>query len=291
MEIRILRYFLEIAREENMTRASENLHISQPSLSKEMKKLEDELGKKLFRRGSACMKLTDEGMLLRKRAEDILEMTDKTIAEFHSLDEINGGDIYIGCAESWQIRYLAQAIKNFKVKYPLLCYHLSSGNTEQVAEKLDKGLIDFAIIAEPPDLSKYNYIELPNADKWGVVMKKDSPLAEKNTIKVEDLIGLPLLCSAQAIKTDIPRWCGEKADELNFSGTLNLFYNGSVFVKEGLGYMLTFDKLADTGADSEICFRPLEPLLKTKIFIIWKKYQVFTPVAELFMQELRKISD
>ncbi|MCM1316258.1 MAG: LysR family transcriptional regulator [Prevotella sp.] len=291
MEIRVLRYFIEIAREENMTRASENLHISQPSLSKEMKKLEDELGKKLFRRGSACMKLTDEGMLLRKRAEDILEMTDKTIAEFHSLDEINGGDIYIGCAESWQIRYLAQAIRNFKMKYPLLRYHLSSGNTEQVAEKLDKGLIDFAIIAEPPDLSKYNYIELPNADKWGVVMKKDSPLAEKKTIKVEDLIGLPLLCSAQAMKVDIPRWCGEKADELNFSGTLNLFYNGSVFVKEGLGYMLTFDKLADTGADSEICFRPLEPLLETKIFIIWKKYQVFTPVAELFMQELRKISD
>lgn len=291
MEIRVLRYFLEIAREENMTRAAESLHISQPSLSKEMKKLEDELGKKLFRRGSTCMKLTDEGMLLRKRAEDILEITDKTIAEFHSLDEINGGDIYIGCAESWQIRYLAQAIKNFKVKYPLLRYHLSSGNTEQVAEKLDKGLMDFAIIAEPPDLSKYNYIELPNADKWGVVMKKDSPLAEKNTIKVEDLIGLPLLCSAQAMKVDIPRWCGEKADELNFSGTLNLFYNGSVFVKEGLGYMLTFDKLADTGADSEICFRPLEPLLETKIFIIWKKYQVFTPVAELFMQELRKISE
>jgi len=289
MEIRVLRYFLEIAREENMTRAANNLHISQPSLSKEMKKLEDELGKKIFRRGSACMKLTDEGMLLRKRAEDILEMTDKTIAEFHSLDEINGGDIYIGCAESWQIRYLAQAIKSFKVKYPLLRYHLSSGNTEQVAEKLDKGLMDFAIIAEPPDLSKYNYIELPNADKWGVVMKKDCPLAEKKTVKVEDLIGLPLLCSAQAMKVDIPRWCGEKADELNFSGTLNLFYNGSVFVKEGLGYMLTFDKLADTGADSEICFRPLEPLLETKIFIIWKKYQVFTPVAELFMQELRKI--
>lgn len=290
MEIRVLRYFLEIAREENMTRASENLHISQPSLSKEMKKLEYELGKKLFRRGSNCMKLTDEGMLLRKRAEDILEMTDKTIAEFHSLDEINGGDIYIGCAESWQIRCLAQAIKNFRKKYPLLRYHLSSGNTEHVAEKLDKGLMDFAIIAEPPDLSKYNYIELPEADKWGVVMKKDSPLAEKNTIKVEDLIGLPLLCSAQAIKTDIPRWCGEKADELNFSGTLNLFYNGSVFVKEGLGYMLTFDKLADTGADSELCFRPLEPLLETRIFIIWKKYQVFTPVAELFMQELKKIS-
>ena len=286
MELHTLRYFLEIAREENMTRASESLHVSQPSLSKEMKALEEELGKKLFTRRNGGLSLTDEGMLLRKRAEDIIEITDKTVAEFSSLDEINGGDIYIGCAESYLIKYLARAVKDFTEKYPMLRYHLSSGNTEQVAEKLDRGLLDLAFIVEPPDLSKYNYLEVQGADVWGVIMRRDSPLAEKETIRAEDLYGLPLICSRQAMRVDIPRWCGENAERLNFSGTLNLCYNGTVFVREGLGYMLTFDKLADTSEESGLCFRPLEPTLETKMYIIWKKYQVFSPIAELFVKDL-----
>lgn len=287
MEIRILRYFLEIAREENMTRAADSLHISQPSLSKEIKALETELGKKLFTRTRSGLKLTDAGMLLRQRTEDILEMVDKTAAEFSSLSEINGGDIHIGCAESEQIRHLARVIRLFKEKYPLLRYHLSSGNTEQVAEKLDKGLLDLAFIVEPPDLSKYNYIEIPGADVWGVVMRNDSPLARKKSIRPNDLYGLPLICSGQAMRADIPRWCGEKADELNFTGTVNLCFNGSVFVREGLGYMLTFDGLVDTSEASGLCFRPLEPRLETKMFIIWKKYQMFSPIAELLVKELK----
>ncbi|MDE7288618.1 MAG: LysR family transcriptional regulator substrate-binding protein, partial [Oscillospiraceae bacterium] len=218
--------------------------------------------------------------------EDIIEMADKTVAEFSSLDEINGGDIYIGCAESYLIKYLAQAVKSFTEKYPMLRYHLSSGNTEQVAEKLDRGLLDLAFIVEPPDLSKYNYLEVQGADVWGVVMRRDSPLAEKKTIHAEDLYGLPLICSQQAMRVDIPRWCGENAEKLNFSGTLNLCYNGTVFVREGLGYMLTFDKLTDTSEESGLCFRPLEPTLETKMYIIWKKYQVFSPIAELFVKEL-----
>lgn len=287
MEIRVLRYFLEIARTSNMSRAAETLHISQPTLSKQMKDLEQELGKKLFRRGSSSVSLTDEGMLLRKRAEDILEMVDKTINEFSELDNITGGEVHIGCAESHQIKYLAQTIKKFKKKYPLFRYHLTSGNTEQVAERLDRGLIDFAVIVEPPDLSKYNYLEVPGTNTWGLVLRKDVPLAQKEKICVDDLTNLDLICSAQAMQTDIPRWCGEKADMLNVSATCNLTYNGSVFVKEGLGYMLTFDKLADTGADSELCFRPLEPPLETKMYVIWKKYQVFTPIAELLIDEMK----
>ncbi|MDE7194783.1 MAG: LysR family transcriptional regulator, partial [Oscillospiraceae bacterium] len=260
MEIRVLRYFLEIAREGNMTRAAEALHISQPSLSKEMKSLEEELGQKLFHRNRSGLKLTDAGMLLRQRTEDILEMVDKTAAEFGSLGEINGGDIYIGCAESEQICHLARVIGAFREKYPLIRYHLSSGNTEQVAEKLDKGLLDFAFIVEQPDLFKYNYIEVPGADIWGVIMRRDSPLARKRSVCPDDLYGLPLICSEQAMRVDIPRWCGEKADMLNFSGTVNLCYNGSVFVKEGLGYILTFDGLIDTSESSGLCFRPLKPL-------------------------------
>ena len=289
MEIRVLRYFIEIAREGNMSRAAETLHVSQPTLSKQMKELEKELGKKLFKRGSTTLTLTDEGMLLRKRAEDILEMVDKTTDEFKALDNIMGGDVQIGCAESYLIKYLARAIGQLKADYPLLRYHLSSGNTEQVTEKLDKGLRDFAVIAEPPSLSKYNYIEIPGSDVWGLLMKRDNPLTKKKTIVVDDLLGLDLICSDQAIKVDIPRWCGEKVDMLNFTGTTNLFYNGSVFVKEGLGSMLTFDRLADTGADSGLCFRPLSPALETKMYVIWKKYQVFTPIANLLINELKNI--
>ena len=220
MEIRVLRYFLEIARAGNMTRAAETLHVSQPTLSKQIKDLEQELGKKLFIRKSTSLSLTDEGMLLRKRAEDILDMVDKTTDEFKALDEITGGEVHIGCAESYQIKYLAQAIHSFKKKYPLFRYHLTSGNTEQVTERLDRGLIDFAVIVEPPNLSRYNYLELPESDIWGLIMKNDDPLARKNTICFEDLADLDLICSEQGMKFDIARWCGEKADTLNLTATV-----------------------------------------------------------------------
>ncbi|MCH5194830.1 MAG: LysR family transcriptional regulator [Oscillospiraceae bacterium] len=287
MEIRVLRYFLEIAREENMTRAAEHLHISQPSLSKEIKKLEEELGHTLFKRGNKSMHLTDEGMLLRKRAEDIIDMVDKTADEFSTLDSITGGEIRIGCAESIQIKYLAQAIKSFKEQYPDFIFHIFSGDTEPVAERLDRGLLDLAVIVEPPNLSKYNYLTIPESDKWGVVMRKDSPLAEKSELTFEDIYGLPLFASEQSIKADFPRWCGENAEKLNVAGTFNLAFNGSVFVREGLGYLLTFENLVDTSAESELCFRPIVPLLETKMYVIWKKYQIFSPIAELFLKKLK----
>ena len=288
MEIRVLRYFLEIARESSMSRAAETLHVSQPTLSKQMKELESELGKKLFHRGSTSVSLTDEGMLLRKRAEDILTMVDKTTSEFRELDNITGGEVHIGCAESHQIKYLAQVIKDFKEAYPRFRYHLTSGNTEQVVERLDRGLIDFAFIVEPPNLERYNHIEIPGADIWGLTIRKDHPLAEKKEIVFADLIGVDLICSEQGMKFDIARWCGENADQLNLSGIINLCYNGGVFVEEGLGGMLTFDRLVNTDNDSNLCFRPLSPRLETKMYIIWKKYQVFTPIAELLLEELKK---
>ena len=289
MEIRVLRYFLEIARESNMSRAAEILHVSQPTLSKQMKELESELGKKLFHRGSASVSLTDEGMLLRKRAEDILAMVDKTTNEFRELDNITGGEVYIGCAESHQIKYLARIIKDFKEAYPRFRYHLTSGNTEQVVERLDRGLIDFAFIVEPPNLERYNHIEIPGADIWGLAIRKDHPLAEKKEIVFADLIGIDLICSEQGMKFDIARWCGENADQLNLSGTINLCYNGGVFVEEGLGGMLTFDRLMNTGDDSGLCFRPLFPRLETKMYIIWKKYQVFSKASDKFMKQLKEI--
>ncbi|MDE5946705.1 MAG: LysR family transcriptional regulator [Oscillospiraceae bacterium] len=276
MEIKVLRYFIEIAREENMTKAAEKLHISQPTLSKEIKKLEDELGHSLFIRTNKNMRLNDEGMLLRKRASDILAMVDKTAEEFSLLDSITGGEIRIGCAESIQI------------KYPNFIFHIFSGDTEPVAERLDRGLLDIAVIVEPPNLSKYNYLPVPGSDKWGVVMRCDSPLAEKSVLTFEDIYGLPIFTSEQSIKTDFPRWCRENLEKLNIAGTFNLSFNGSIFVKEGLGYLLTFEHLINTSEESGLCFRPIVPLLETKMYIIWKKYQIFSPIAELFLKSLKE---
>ena len=286
MEIRVLRYFLEVAREGSVTHAAERLHISQPTLSKQLKDLEAELGKKLFVRSSFSVRLTDEGMLLRKRAEDILDMVDKTTEEFKALGEITGGDIRIGCAESDGIKYLARRIKAVQARYPGVRVHLYSGDTDDLAERLDRGLLDFAVIAQAVDLSKYNYLELPGADIWGVVMRKDAPLARKEAVCIDDLLDMPLIASRQGLREDIPKLFAERSGQLNITATLNLAYNGSVLAREGLGYVLTFDKLVDTSEQSELCFRPLTPRLETKLFFIWKKYQVFTPEAELLLDEM-----
>ena len=288
MEIRVLRYFLEVAREGSVTHAAERLHISQPTLSKQLKDLEHELGKKLFVRSSFSVRLTDEGMLLRKRAEDILDMVDKTAEEFKALGEITGGDIHIGCAESDGIKYLARRIKAVQEQYPGIRVHLYSGDTNDLAERLDRGLLDFAVIAQAVDLSKYNYLELPGADVWGVVMRKDVPLAQKEAVCIDDLLDLPLIVSRQGLQEDIPKLLGEAVDRLHITATLNLTYNGSILAREGLGYVLTFDKLVDTSAESELCFRPLTPTLETKLYIAWKKYQMFSPAAEVLLNEMKE---
>ncbi len=286
MELRVLRYFVEVAREGSITNAAKSLHISQPTLSRQLKDLESELGCKLFVRGNYNVHLTEEGILLRKRAEDILKMADKTLDEFNSLNDITGGDIRIGCAESYIIKYLADTIKEFRLMYPGLRFHITSGDTRVVVNDLEQGFSDFAVIAEPPDLSRYNYLPLPDGDIWGLLMRKDHPLAEKSAISPEDLNNVPLISSPQSIKADLPRWCGEAIDSLNIIGTVNLFYNGSVFVKEGLGCLLVFDRLADVS--DELCFRPLYPQLKTKMYIIWKKYQIFTPIAQRLIDMLKE---
>ena len=288
MEIRTLRYFLAVAREENMTRAAEILHVTQPTLSKALKSLEDELGKKLFVRHSFSIRLTEEGVLLRNRAEDLISMADKIEQEFLSLDDISGGELYLGLAESYQIRYLARTIKEFKTRYPNLHYHITSGDTEQIADKLDKGLLDFLVLAELPDSRKYEYLAFPEKDVWGLVLPKGDPLAEKNRIRVEDLAGLPLFSSEQAWNDVIKKWAGSSFSKLRLEGSFRLSYNGSVFVREGLGYLLTFRHLIDTSEESGLVFRPLEPTLETTLYIAWNRYQTFTPIAERVLQQLRE---
>lgn len=288
MEIRTLRYFLAVAREENMTRAAEILHVTQPTLSKQLKALEDELGKKLFTRHSFSIKLTDEGILLKNRAEDLVSMADKIEKEFVALDDVTGGDLYLGLAESYQISLLVREINTFKKSYPGLRYHITSGDTEQVAEKLDKGLLDFAVLAETPDSSKYESLVFPESDIWGVVMPADSALAKKKAIRVDDLIGLPLFCSGQGWEKDIPGWAKDKMDKLHLEGSFRLSYNASLFAKEHLGYLLTFDKLVNTSLESGLVFRPLTPKLETKLYLIWKKHQAFSPIAERFLNQMRQ---
>lgn len=287
MELRVLRYFLEVARERNITHAAERLHISQPTLSKQLKELEGELGKKLFVRGNYNVRLTDEGMLLRKRAEDILDMVGKTEEEFKSLGEVTGGDIRIGCAESDGIKHLARCVKALQEDYPRIRIHLYSGDTEDLAERLDRGQLDFVVISQEVDLSRYNYLKLPAIDTWGVIMRKDSPLAAKEAVRMKDLLELPIITSRQGIREDLPKWFTEKLDQLNIVATFNLAYNAGILVREGLGYAITFDKLINTGADSDLCFRPLTPVLETKMYVIWKKYQVFSPVAGLLLDEMK----
>ncbi len=287
MEIRTLRYFLAVAREENMTRAAELLHVTQPTLSKALKSLEEELGKKLFTRHSFSIRLSDEGMLLRKRAEDLVSMADRIEREFIALNDITGGDLYFGLAESYQIRYLAREIHRFKQAYPGLHYHITSGDTEQVMEKLDKGLLDFVVLAEAPEPGRYGSLVFPEADRWGLVMRSDDALAEKEAISADDLIGLPLFCSAQSWENDIPRWAGAKMDSLRLEGSFRLAYNASIFCRERLGYLLTFDRLVDTSPASGLAFRPLTPGLETKLYLVWKKYQTFSPIAERFLTQLR----
>ena len=286
MDTNLLRNFVEIAREGSMTAAAEALHISQPTLSVQMKNLEKELGKSLFQKQGRNIVLTEEGFLLRKRAEDILDMVDKTYAEFQEMNILDGGDIRIGCAESYLIRHLANTIKQLRQDYPRLYYHITSGGTDVVLERLDRGILDFAILVEPPNLARYHYIELPGRDTWGVVMPRKHPLAQKKAIAFRDLLDYELIVSEQSFKADFPRWCGERIDQLNFTGFTNLFYNGTVFVKSGLGLLLAFDHLS--GDTSELCFRPLTPVLENKMYIVWKKYQVFTPIAEILLKALQK---
>jgi len=293
MEIRVLRYFLTVAREGNITKAANVLHVTQPTLSRQLKDLEQELGKKLFIRSSHSVFLTDEGMLLRNRAEEIVNMVDKLEAEFSSMEETIGGDVYIGGGETEAMKHIARVAKDVQVRYPNIRYHLYSGNEEDITERLDKGLLDFGILIQPADISKYNYLNMPAKDVWGVVMRKDSPLALKESIQAGDLLNVPLICSRQAMKQTFSKnefadWFGEDFHKLNIVTTYNLAYNAAIMVEEGVGYAITLDKIVNTSTASNLCFRPLQPRLESGLNIVWKKHHVLSAAANAFLKELQE---
>ncbi len=289
MDIRVLQYFLAVAREESITKAAETLRMTQPPLSRQLKDLEEELGKQLLIRGSKKVTLTEDGMLLRKRAEELVDLMEKTKAELTSSNENINGDIYIGCGETESISFLAQAAQELQKKHPLIHYHIYSGDEERVMERLDKGLIDFGLLVGASDISKYDYIKLPQKDLWGVLMRKDSPLAEKENICAEDLWDKPLIVSHQtSTNTEMFRWLKSDISKLNIVSTYDLVYNAAQFVKKGFGYVIALDKLINTTGDSNLCFRPLYPALEAELCIVWKKYQVLSRASNTFLQQLQQ---
>lgn len=291
MDIRVLQYFLAVAREESITKAAEALRMTQPPLSRQLKDLEEELGKQLLIRGSKKVTLTEDGMLLRKRAEELVALMEKTKAELASSNENISGDIYIGCGETESISFLAQAAQDLQVKHPLIHYHIYSGDAERVIEKLDKGLIDFGLLVGEADISKYDYLRLPQKDLWGVLMRKDSPLADKKTICAEDLWNKPLIVSHQtSISTEMFRWLRADISKLNIVATYDLIYNAAQFVKKGFGYVITLDRLINTTGDSNLCFKPLFPTLEAELCIVWKKYQVLSRASSTFLRQMQNTS-
>ncbi len=255
-----------------------------------MQNLEKEVGQRLFIRCTRKITLTEAGRLLYKRAEEIIELYNKTETELNKPITDIGGDIYIGGGESYVMGLIAKAAHEVQKDYPNVKFHLFSGDMVAVSEKLDKGLIDFGIFIEPADLSKYDYLRLPLTDTWGVLMRKDSPLAGKKYITPEDLRDEPLIRSKHSLgKSIISDWFKKSADELNIVATYNLLYNASILVEEGIGYAVGLDKIINTSGDSSLCFVPFYPKLESRLDIAWKKYQVFTKGAEIFLKKLQEI--
>ncbi|MGO0985320.1 LysR family transcriptional regulator [Clostridioides difficile] len=288
MELRVLRYFLAVAKEESITSAAQSLNVTQPTLSKQLMELEGELGKKLFLRGNRKITLTEDGLFLRKRAQEIIDLADKTTTYFNNdCDDIRG-TVYIGGGETDAMRFIAKTAKKLQREYPHIRYHLFSGNADDVRERLDKGLLDFGILIEPASMEKYDYIKLPVNDIWGLLMKKDCELAQKKTIYPEDLRGIPILTSRQTlVQNVISGWSGQDFETFNIVATYNLVYNASLMVDEGLGYALCLDKLINTTGNSNLCFRPLEPRLEAHLNIVWKKHQVFSKATKIFLNKLQ----
>ncbi len=292
MEIRELKYFLAVAREENITKAAEFVNTTQPNLSRQMQKLEEEIGKPLFIRGSRKISLTETGNLLRKRAEEIIGLYEKTEAELTAQDDDIKGDIYIGGGESYVFKYIARAAKLTQTMHPDIRFHMFSGDAGIITERLDNGLLDFGVLIDYDDMSKYDYIRLPLADTWGILMKKDSPLAKKNTVTADDLKSLPLIFSQQALANKqhiATNWLLQKDITPNIVATYNLIFNASIMVEEGVGYAVGLDKIINTDGNNNLCFRPLAPRVESHLDIAWKKYTVFPRAAEIFIERLRSI--
>ncbi|WP_301957139.1 LysR family transcriptional regulator [uncultured Dialister sp.] len=289
MEIRVLRYFLAVAREGSVTRAARALHLTQPTLSRQIRELEEELGQTLFSRGGRELSLTREGLLLRQRAEEIVGLAEITEKEFRSLGEKTvSGDLSLGCGESKALSFVTDALKVLQDEHPLIIPHFFSGNGEIVMDRLDKGLLDFAVLMGAENTERYYSLPLPNHDTWGLLMDKDDPMAQKKAITAEDLLDIPLILSSQSLSRDeLSGWLGFPMSRLHIAATYTLLFNGSLMVRSGLGYALCFDHIAPSGKDSPFAFRPLTSPLS----LVWKKHQILSAPAEAFLAKIREAGE
>lgn len=293
MEIRVLRYFLAVAQEGSVTRAARALHLTQPTLSRQIRELEEELGQTLFSRGGRELSLTREGLLLRQRAEEIVGLAEITEKEFRSLGEKTvSGDLSLGCGESKALSFVTDALKVLQDEHPLIIPHFFSGNGEIVMDRLDKGLLDFAVLMGAENTERYSSLPLPNHDTWGLLMDKDDPMAQKKAIAAEDLLDIPLILSSQSLSRDeLSGWLGFPMSRLHIAATYTLLFNGSLMVRSGLGYALCFDHIAPSGKDSPFAFRPLSPLLTSPLSLVWKKHQILSAPAEAFLAKIREAGE
>lgn len=288
MELRVLHYFLTVTREQSILGAAQALHLSQPTLSRQLREMEEDLGKQLFIRSNRKITLTEEGMLLRKRAEEILSLVDRTKDEISLSDEVIAGDIHIGAGESEGIRFLVRAAKALQEEYPLVHFHNVSADRVTVMEDLDKGLLDFGVVFGKMDDPKYESLRVPYTERFGVLMRRDDPLARKETITTEDLKGKPLILSRQREGYGVRP---HHMEGQRVVATTNLLFNGSIMVEEGMGYAITFDHIVNVSGDSPLCFRPLEGQPEIEMHVVWKKYQVFTRAGQKFLEKLREMAE
>ena len=289
MEIRVLRYFLAVAQEGSVTRAARALHLTQPTLSRQIRELEEELGQTLFSRGGRELSLTREGLLLWPRAEEIVGLAEITEKEFRSLGEKTvSGDLSLGCGESKALSFVTDALKVLQDEHPLIIPHFFSGNGEIVMDRLDKGLLDFAVLMGAENTERYSSLPLPNHDTWGLLMDKDDPMAQKKAITAEDLLDIPLILSSQSLSRDeLSGWLGFPMSRLHIAATYTLLFNGSLMVRSGLGYALCFDHIAPSGKDSPFAFRPITSPLS----LVWKKHQILSAPAEAFLAKIREAGE
>ena len=290
LDIRTLEYFLAVAREENITRAAKALNMTQPPLSREIKALEEELGKQLFVRGSRKVTLTEEGMILRRRAEELVMLMEKTKSEVAASNDQVSGDLHIGGGETYGMEFTAETLCRLYRRYPGIRVHLHSGNAYDLFEKLENGILDFALVIEPADLSKYDYIRMPYKDIWGLLMRKDHPLALKEAVTPDDLDGLELLVSRQSLMRDglESRFRAKRGGPV-ITATYNLIFNASLLVKSGMGCALCLERLVPEYEESLLTFRPFTPRTESGVSVIWKKYQVFSKPAAKFLEVMQEV--
>ena len=289
MELRVLKYFLMAAREENMTKAAELLHVTQPTLSRQIMQLEEELGCKLFRRSNHSIYLTEEGMFLKKRAQDMIALEERTKREFRNRKEEIAGEITLGSGETRGISEITDVMADFQKEYPMVQYEIYTANADDIKERLDRGLVDFGLLTEPVDISKYNFIRLKQRENWGIIVRDDSPLADRDRVTAEDLLQVPLISVKRTlVKKELEGWFGDLYEQVQVAAIYNLINNGIEMVKSGIGALLCFQIRS---MEPSLRFIPLYPTVATGSVLVWRKNQVLSQAAYRFLEEFKKYKE